>query len=151
MKWTQTEWDGSYGVGQQMSALSAVGSNMIRVGNLKAPYTRDTGGESVGDPNAGTDAADGGSGGEEENHVLTDPITTGDKAGAGILTAIVLIALLGGGYVSTFLMIFRILGCVLTIFAVDVCRLIGLTELAFLEKGGKAGSQEGLTDGLTCE
>lgn len=98
MKWTQTEWDGSYGVGQQMSALSAVGSNMIRVGNLKAPYTRDTGGESVGDPNAGTDAADGGSGGEEENHVLTDPITTGDKAGAEILTALVLAFTLGGGW-----------------------------------------------------
>lgn len=96
MKWTQTEWDGSYGVGQQMSALSAVGSNMLRVGSLKAPYTRSTGGTSVGDPNAGTDAdtpTDG-----EESHVLTDPITTGDKAGAGILTALVLAFTLGGGY-----------------------------------------------------
>jgi mannan endo-1,6-alpha-mannosidase len=96
MKWTQTEWDGSYGVGQQMSALSAVGSNMLRVGGLKAPYTRDTGGESVGDPNAGTDA-DSGSG-EEESHVLTDPITMGDKAGAGILTALVLAFTLGGAW-----------------------------------------------------
>ena len=97
MKWTQgATWDGSSGVGQQMSALSAVGANMIRVGGLKAPFTRDTGGESVGDPNAGTDA-DVPAGGEE-NHVLTDPITMGDKAGAGILTALVLSFTLGGGW-----------------------------------------------------
>jgi mannan endo-1,6-alpha-mannosidase len=97
MKWTQQAvWDGSSGVGQQMSALSAVGANMIRVGGLKAPFTRDTGGESVGDPNAGTDA-DVPAGGEE-NHVLTDPITMGDKAGAGILTALVLSFTLGGGW-----------------------------------------------------
>jgi mannan endo-1,6-alpha-mannosidase len=99
MKWTQgAQWDGSSGVGQQMSALSAVGANMIRVGGLKAPFTRDTGGESVGDPNAGTDAdvPAGGEGGE--NHVLTDPITMGDKAGAGILTALVLSFTLGGGW-----------------------------------------------------
>ena len=81
-----------------MSALSAVGSNMIRVGNLKAPYTRDTGGESVGDPNAGTDADVPAGGDGEENHVLTDPITVGDKAGAGILTALVLSFTLGGGW-----------------------------------------------------
>jgi len=96
MKWTQTEWDGSSGVGQQMSALSAVGANMIRLGGLKAPYTRDTGGKSEGDPNAGTDGDT--SGDEEVSHVLTDPITTGDKAGAGILTALVLAFTLGGAY-----------------------------------------------------
>jgi mannan endo-1,6-alpha-mannosidase len=94
MKWTQTTWDGSYGVGQQMSALSAVGANMLRVGNLKPPYTRDTGGESVGDPNAGTDSGST----DDQPAVLTDPITTGDKAGAGILTALVLAFTLGGAY-----------------------------------------------------
>lgn len=97
MKWTQTTWDGSYGVGQQMSALSAVGANMLKVGNLKPPYTTNTGGESVGDPNAGSDSSGSGSSGEV-SHVLTDPITTGDKAGAGILTALVLAFTLGGAY-----------------------------------------------------
>jgi mannan endo-1,6-alpha-mannosidase len=96
MKWTQTTWDGSYGVGQQMSALSAVGSNMLRVGNLKAPYTRDTGGDSVGDPTAGTDGSNAGDSGQSA--VYTDPITMGDKAGAGILTALVLAFVLGGGF-----------------------------------------------------
>jgi mannan endo-1,6-alpha-mannosidase len=95
MKWTQTEWDGSYGVGQQMSALSAVGVNMLRIGNLKAPYTRDTGGESIGDPNAGTDPSGST---DDQSPVLTNPITTGDKAGAGILTALVLAFTLGGAY-----------------------------------------------------
>jgi len=101
MKWTQTAWDGSYGVGQQMSALSAVGANMLRVGGLKAPFTRDTGGESVGDPNAGSNAdgsGGGGSGDGVDSHILTDPITGGDKAGAGILTALVVAFTLGGGW-----------------------------------------------------
>jgi mannan endo-1,6-alpha-mannosidase len=95
MKWTQgATWDGSYGVGQQMSALSAVGANMLKIGNLKAPYTTDTGGVSVGDPNAGTDAGSS----DDQPAVYTDPITTGDKAGAGILTALVLIFTLGGSF-----------------------------------------------------
>jgi mannan endo-1,6-alpha-mannosidase len=96
MKWTQgAVWDGSYGVGQQMSALSAVGANMLRISDLKAPYTTDTGGVSVGDPNAGTEPA-GSS--DDQPAVYTDPITTGDKAGAGILTALVLVFILGGSF-----------------------------------------------------
>lgn len=94
MKWTQTEWDGSYGVGQQMSALAAIGANMLRINDLKPPLTRSTGGESVGDPNAGTDAGTP----DDRPAVYTDPISTGDKAGAGILTALVLAFTLGGAY-----------------------------------------------------
>lgn len=94
MKWTQTTWDGSKGVGQQMSALSAIGSNMLRIADLKPPYTRDTGGKSEGDPNAGTDAGTP----DDRPAVYTDPVTGGDKAGAGILTALVLAFTLGGSY-----------------------------------------------------
>jgi mannan endo-1,6-alpha-mannosidase len=78
-----------------MSALSAVGANMLRISDLKAPYTTDTGGVSVGDPNAGTEPA-GSS--DDQPAVYTDPITTGDKAGAGILTALVLVFILGGSF-----------------------------------------------------
>lgn len=67
---------------------------MLKIAGLKPPYTRDTGGESEGDPNAGTDAGSS----NPQPHVLTDPITTGDKAGAGILTALVLAFTLGGSY-----------------------------------------------------
>lgn len=94
MKWTQSTWDGSYGVGQQMSALSAIGANMIKAKGLKPPYTTKTGGTSKGDPNAGTDAGQQ----DDRPKVYTDKVTGGDKAGAGILTALVLAFTLGGSY-----------------------------------------------------
>lgn len=97
MKWTESTWDGSYGVGQQMSALAAIGANMLRIKDLAPPYTRSTGGKSEGDPNAGTDAGENEANGGG-NDVATNPITTGDKAGAGILTALVLAFVLGGSY-----------------------------------------------------
>lgn len=100
MTWNATTWDGSYGVGQQMSALAAVQANMITINDLKAPYTTDTGGTSKGDPSAGTgsdsNGGGGGSGGGASSRVYTDPITGGDKAGAGILTALMLLFTLGG-------------------------------------------------------
>ncbi|KAI7272087.1 glycoside hydrolase family 76 protein [Hortaea werneckii] len=100
MTWNTTTWDGSYGVGQQMSALAAVQANMITIDDLKPPYTTDTGGTSKGNPSAGTGSdsgggAGGGSGGAS-SRVYTDPITSGDKAGAGILTALMLLFTLGG-------------------------------------------------------
>ncbi|KAH9845588.1 glycoside hydrolase family 76 protein [Teratosphaeria destructans] len=93
-EWNTTTWDGTYGVGQQMSALSAIGATMLALkdNGLGAPYTTDTGGTSVSDPNAGTDSSsDSG-----ESAIYTKTITTGDRAGAGILTALALILTLGG-------------------------------------------------------
>lgn len=91
--WATTTWDGSNGVGQQMSALAAIGANMITVNNLAAPLTLKTGAKSKGDASAGTGAdSDTGS------PWLTRPITTGDRAGAGILTALLLAYTLGGAY-----------------------------------------------------
>lgn len=95
MTWNTTTWDGTYGVGQQMSALSAIQANMITLDDLKPPYTTDTGGTSEGDPSAGTSGNAGGTGsgggGGGNDAVYTRQISTGDKAGAGILTAILLI------------------------------------------------------------
>lgn len=90
-KWTQAGWDGTYGVGQQMSALEVIQSNLIK--KVSGPVSNSTGGTSKGNPAAG--------GGTSPPAVKApNAITTKDKAGAGILTAVVLIALLGGGWVS---------------------------------------------------
>lgn len=89
-RWTQPGYDGTFGVGQQMSALEVIQSNLIK--KVSGPVSNSTGGTSKGNPSAGTGTT-----------VHVEPphaITTGDKAGAGVLTAVVLISLLGGGYVS---------------------------------------------------
>lgn len=88
-KWTTGTWDGSYGVGQQLSALEVIQSNLID--NVAGPLTNSTGGTSQGDASAGT-------GGDGNPVAPSSTITTGDKAGAGIITAIILIGLLGGGW-----------------------------------------------------
>jgi mannan endo-1,6-alpha-mannosidase len=93
-KWTTGAYDGVTGVGQQMSALEVIQSNLIK--KVSGPVSNSTGGTSQGDPSAGT-------GPSSAPVNVPGAITTKDKAGAGILTAIVLIALLGGGYVSAFL------------------------------------------------
>lgn len=90
-KWTQTGWDGAYGVGQQMSALEVIQSNLIQ--KVSGPVGNKTGGISKGNPSAGSGSS---------SHVDNAPgaIGTKDKAGAGVLTAVVIVMLLGGGYVS---------------------------------------------------
>jgi mannan endo-1,6-alpha-mannosidase len=89
-KWTQPGWDGTYGVGQQMSALEVIQSNLIK--KVSGPVSNSTGGTSQGNPSAGTGTT---------THVQAPhAIGTKDKAGAGVLTAVVIIMLLGGGYVS---------------------------------------------------
>lgn len=48
-KWTTNGvWDGTYGVGQQMSALEVIQSNLITT--VKGPVTNNTGGTSAGNP-----------------------------------------------------------------------------------------------------
>lgn len=93
-EWNTTTWDGTQGVGQQMSALAAINANMIKVANLAPPHSLKSGGESKTDPNAG-------SGGTNDNPVdliYTRKITTSDKAGAGIITAMCLAFMVFGAY-----------------------------------------------------
>ncbi|ODV90804.1 glycoside hydrolase family 76 protein [Tortispora caseinolytica NRRL Y-17796] len=87
MNWDSTEWDGSYGLGQQMSALE-VTQNLL-IDRLPPPLTADTGASSTGDYSAGTTKHD-------SNGVAIHPSTTADRAGAGVVTAVVLLAVLGG-------------------------------------------------------
>ena len=86
--WSSTTWDGSSGVGQQMSALAAINANLIPLEHLPAPLTLATGATSKQDPSAGT-AVD---------TETFKPITTADRAGAWILTLIWLTMWFGGTY-----------------------------------------------------
>ncbi|XPS75453.1 Mannan endo-1,6-alpha-mannosidase [Ascochyta lentis] len=86
--WRNGVNDGEVGVGEQMSALEVM-QNLL-VDQVSGPVGEQTGGISKNDPSAGSD---GGNLVIEQN-----PITTGDRAGAGILTALVLAFLFGGGW-----------------------------------------------------
>lgn len=90
MKWTAgATWDGTQGVGQQMGALSIIQANLID--QVSVPVTNKTGGTSQGNVGAG-----GGGGVSTSNPALSENvITQGSKAGAGILTCLVLITVIG--------------------------------------------------------
>lgn len=81
-------WDGTTGVGEQMSALEVIQSTLIQ--ETKGPVTNDTGGTSKGDFNAGTGASD-----VSNIYWGIEEPSNKDKAGAGVLTAVVLLALVG--------------------------------------------------------
>jgi mannan endo-1,6-alpha-mannosidase len=83
-KWSSGTFDGKTGACQQMSVLAALMSLL----QTPEPLTNSTGGSSVGNPNAGTN---------QTTPAYFAPITTGDRAGAAILTILLL-----GGTISTF-------------------------------------------------
>lgn len=87
-KWDSGKYDGLTGVGQEMNVLGAVSSLLI--GSSKGPVTNSTGGTSQGNPNAGANP--------NSFEIPVKPITAGDKAGASIVTIIVVcstVSLLG--------------------------------------------------------
>ena len=91
MKWNTGSYDGAEpDVGYQMNALEIFQSNLIT--KVDGPKGNKTGATSIGDPDAGLNT-DGGGPTEP-----LDAITAGDKAGAGILTALVVVSLLGGAW-----------------------------------------------------
>ncbi|KAH7316606.1 glycoside hydrolase family 76 protein [Stachybotrys elegans] len=93
LKWSEGKYDGSTGVGQQMSAMEAALTCMIQ--DRAAPLTSGTGGTSEGDPNAG-------SGGDSPADTTplegwqARKITAGDTAGAAILTIVIILGLVAG-------------------------------------------------------
>ncbi|KAL1306787.1 hypothetical protein AAFC00_005448 [Neodothiora populina] len=100
-EWNTTTWDGTYGVGEQMCAMAVINTILIDTEHLSAPYSNSTGGTSKGNPTAGSGTGSGGSGGGGSGgrpSAATSPITTGDKAGAGIITAIILFVLIIGSW-----------------------------------------------------
>ena len=89
LKWTQQEqYDGSFGVGEQMAAMEIFQSNLIS--KVSGPLTNKTGGTSVGNPSAGSNSG--------QSLIMFDTITTADRAGAGVMTSLILIGILGGAF-----------------------------------------------------
>lgn len=82
--------DGTAGVGQQMSGLAAVFFTLVE--RAPSPYTSNTGGTSVGDPSGGSTSSGSSSSGDD---IDTRTITTADKAGAGIVTTL-MVGIMGG-------------------------------------------------------
>jgi mannan endo-1,6-alpha-mannosidase len=83
LSWNSGKYDGTFGVGQQMAAMSAVIVTMADLVDLPPPFTNATGGTSKGNPNAGS--------GSHHDITLVKPATGSDRAGAGVLTALILI------------------------------------------------------------
>ncbi|KAL2019696.1 hypothetical protein VTK56DRAFT_9233 [Thermocarpiscus australiensis] len=91
-KWSTKAYDGSHGAGQQMNVLAAVSS--LLAPDSPPPVTNLTGGTSKGDPNAGAHS-------DNINKKPADP-TAGDRAGAAILTILILVSAVGTfGWMST--------------------------------------------------
>lgn len=86
--WKNGANDGSFGPGEQMSALEVM-QNLL-VNTVDGPVSMKTGGTSKSNPNAGDNG--------KNTPIVFDDVTTGDKAGAGILTTIVLVGILGGAW-----------------------------------------------------
>ncbi|KAH9875300.1 hypothetical protein J1614_004792 [Plenodomus biglobosus] len=80
--------DGSFGVGEQMAALEIVQSLLYPT--VGGPATAQAGGISVSDPTAGSDVP--------QSPITFNNVTTGDKAGASILTLLVLVSILVGAW-----------------------------------------------------
>ncbi|KAK0387452.1 hypothetical protein NLU13_5764 [Sarocladium strictum] len=78
--WTNGTYDGKIGVGEQMSVVAATSSLLID--QAPVPVTANAGGTSKGNINAG--------GNSDNLNRHETPITTGGRAGAGILTALIL-------------------------------------------------------------
>jgi mannan endo-1,6-alpha-mannosidase len=86
INWSLGAYDDNYGLGEQISALEIIMALFAR--SEVPPYTSTNGGSAVSDPEAGLDSR------AETNRKVLD-IRNRDKAGAGFLTALVLLAILG--------------------------------------------------------
>ena len=91
-RWYQSGWDGQFGVGEQMSALSVFQNNMI--GSMPGPLTARKGGTSRSQPDAG--GAGVGSGVVSDHPHAARPVKVADKVGAAILTALSTVGVTGG-------------------------------------------------------
>lgn len=89
LNWGNGSWDGYYGLGEQMSALEALQNRLVWT--QPGPLTADTGATSTGNGSAG-------SGASSSTTVTTLKIQQKDKAGAGIITALVVLLLLASSW-----------------------------------------------------
>lgn len=88
LSWLTSSNDGIYGLGEQMSALEVMQNLLIH--DKPPPFKTDNGGSSSGDASAGLNTT--------TTNVLRNEldITTSDRAGAAVVTAVILLVLIGG-------------------------------------------------------
>ncbi|VUC30348.1 unnamed protein product [Clonostachys rosea] len=89
LKWSTGKYDGSSGVGQQMAALEVTLACMVK--ERDPILTSSTGGTSQSDPGAGSEDI-----GRNKPAWADKPVTTADRAGAAILTILVIVSMLAG-------------------------------------------------------
>lgn len=82
-------WDGMYGVGEQMSALEVIQSNLVE--RVRGPVSSETGGTSKGDASAGGD-------GDEEEQAMPQGLTKADRIGGGVVTALLVVIMLAAAW-----------------------------------------------------
>ncbi|KAL1843902.1 hypothetical protein VTJ49DRAFT_6845 [Mycothermus thermophilus] len=82
LRWTEREFDGWTGVGQQMAAMEVVLACLIQ--DMRAPVAEGEGGTSAGDPAAGGEDV-----GRSTGHEFR-PVSAADKAGTWALTVLAL-------------------------------------------------------------
>jgi len=87
LSWSSGAYDGTFGVGQEMAAMSAIFVNLLPLEAVAPPVTNATGGTSQGNANAGS--------GSVANPEALKPATTADRAGAGIVTTLILVSVTG--------------------------------------------------------
>ena len=83
-RWNTGTYDGLTGAGQEMNAMGALMSLLVETESVPGPLTNSTGGTSIGNPNAG---------GDPDVLKPAVPLTGRDTAGAGVLTAAILISM----------------------------------------------------------
>ncbi|RAK99369.1 glycoside hydrolase family 76 protein [Aspergillus ibericus CBS 121593] len=88
VRWYPKKWDGWNGMEEEIAVTNVLSSALVNT-KKTAPVTSSTGGNSTSDPNAGTGDNTG-----SDTSTLS-AITTGDKAGASILT-IAFVGMWGG-------------------------------------------------------
>lgn len=88
MRWTENQWEGLWGVGEQLSALETIQSNLVL--HSRELVTEKVGGTSKGNPGAG------GSGAIIEETRMD--ITAKDRGGAAAVTIIAVIGFLVFGW-----------------------------------------------------
>lgn len=82
VQWYKSKWDGWTGMEEQISVSQVFSANLLPFVDVQAvaPVTSNSGGNSTSNPNAGLESSN-----QDDS---LKPVTTGDKAGAGILTLV---------------------------------------------------------------
>ncbi|KAJ5378225.1 Mannan endo-1-6-alpha-mannosidase DCW1 [Penicillium cataractarum] len=87
VRWYKSEYDGWIGMEEQISATNIFVANMIQF-NTSGPVTATTGGNSTSNPTQGENDT-------SSSTTQQSKITTGDRAGAGILTVVFVVGWVG--------------------------------------------------------